>query len=75
MRFKLTLTILFLAILGASAQEKPDSAAAKQKNLQPMDKAIHYGVLPNGLTYYVRKNQSPKNRAVLFSNDEVGQRL
>ena len=37
-----------------------------------MDKAIHYGVLPNGLTYYVRKNLSPKNRAVLYLVERVG---
>ncbi|HWZ02977.1 MAG TPA: insulinase family protein [Mucilaginibacter sp.] len=72
MRFKLTLTLLLLAVLTASAQEKSDSSAATQRNLQPMDKAIHYGVLPNGLTYYVRKNQSPKNRAVLYLVERTG---
>src|SRR5580692_9612501 len=72
MKFKLILTLLFLALLSASAQEKSDSSAVEKRNLQPMDKAIHYGVLPNGLTYYVRKNLSPKNRAVLYLVERVG---
>ncbi len=71
MRFKLTLTLLFLAVL-APAQEKSDSPGVNQRDLQPMDRAIHYGRLPNGLTYYVRKNQSPKNRAVLYLVERAG---
>lgn len=31
----------------------------------PMDPAVKAGKLPNGLTYYIRKNVEPKNRAEL----------
>ncbi len=31
----------------------------------PMDKNLHYGVLPNGITYYVKHNSEPKDRAYL----------
>lgn len=31
----------------------------------PLDKDVHYGKLENGLTYYVKHNEEPKNRAYL----------
>jgi len=31
----------------------------------PINPLVRKGVLPNGLTYYIRKNQEPKNRAEL----------
>ncbi|RLD47657.1 MAG: insulinase family protein, partial [Bacteroidetes bacterium] len=31
----------------------------------PVDTAVIHGVLPNGLTYYIRHNETPKNRAEL----------
>lgn len=31
----------------------------------PLDPSLKKGVLPNGLTYYIRKNAEPKNRAEL----------
>jgi zinc protease len=32
----------------------------------PMDPAVKEGILPNGMKYYIRKNQEPKNRANLY---------
>ena len=43
-------------------------AFAQEINLSdklPMDPAVRVGKLPNGLTYYIRKNAEPKNRAEL----------
>ena len=43
-------------------------ASANQINLNasiPLDPAVKVGVLSNGLTYYIRKNTEPKNRAEL----------
>jgi len=37
-----------------------------------MDDAIHHGYLSNGLAYYVRKNQAPKKRAVLYLVERAG---
>ncbi|AQG81440.1 M16 family metallopeptidase [Spirosoma montaniterrae] len=44
------------------------SPASKAINLNapiPTDPAVKVGKLPNGLTYYIRKNAEPKNRAEL----------
>ena len=32
----------------------------------PTDPKVSKGVLPNGMTYYVRANSTPKNRADLY---------
>ena len=40
-----------------SAQQAPQMEAL------PIDPNVRYGVLDNGLTYYVRHNETPKNRA------------
>ncbi len=34
-------------------------------SLLPLDDSVHLGRLPNGLTYYVRENSEPENRAFL----------
>lgn len=38
----------------------------------PMDTAIRHGILPNGLTYYIRHNAEPKNRADFYIAQKVG---
>jgi len=38
----------------------------------PVDPAVIIGKLPNGLTYYIRKNTEPKNRAELYLVNKVG---
>jgi len=38
----------------------------------PMDPAIRYGKLANGLTYYIRHNQQPKDRAEFYIAQNVG---
>jgi zinc protease len=38
----------------------------------PMDTAIRYGKLSNGLTYYIRHNEQPKERAEFFIAQNVG---
>ncbi|MDR0843680.1 MAG: insulinase family protein [Tannerella sp.] len=38
----------------------------------PIDPKIRYGVLPNGLTYYIRHNELPKERAELYIVHNVG---
>ena len=47
------LGILFVAV----------SLAAQLDTELPLDPVITYGQLDNGLTYYIRENQEPKNRA------------
>jgi zinc protease len=36
-----------------------------QNNVLPLDKNVKMGKLPNGLTYYIRKNSKPENRVEL----------
>jgi hypothetical protein len=36
------------------------------KSAIPQDPKVSKGVLENGMTYYVRSNENPKNRAELF---------
>jgi zinc protease len=38
----------------------------------PLDPAVRTGKLPNGLTYYIRRNTEPKNRVVLYLVNKVG---
>ena len=38
----------------------------------PLDTAVHTGKLPNGFTYYIRHNEEPKNRVVLYLVNKVG---
>ncbi len=54
----------FVAII-VSAQEAP----LMNPNLDP---AVRYGVLDNGLTYYIRHNEQPKNRAEFHIAQKVG---
>jgi zinc protease len=38
----------------------------------PLDPAVHTGKLPNGLTYYIRRNTEPKNRVLLYLVNKAG---
>ena len=56
-----------------SPKEKPVAAVTQIKgNLLPVDPDVIIGKLPNGLTYYIRKNAEPKNRAELYLVNKAG---
>ena len=56
---------LVMGLTAAQAQLDP--------SLQlPADKAIRQGVLPNGLTYYIRHNEKPKGLAEFYIVHDVG---
>ena len=38
----------------------------------PLDTAVVFGKLPNGLTYYVRHNEEPRERAYFYIAQRVG---
>ncbi len=38
----------------------------------PNDETVRYGVLENGMTYYIKSNQEPKNRASFYIIQNVG---
>ncbi|MBD1393428.1 M16 family metallopeptidase [Mucilaginibacter glaciei] len=57
-----------------SLKTKPAAAAAKppSNNTLPIDRDVLIGKLPNGLTYYIRHNEQPKNRAELYLVNKAG---
>ena len=59
--------ILLLAIIFISL-----TAIAQQNPLQPADQAVRHGKLENGLTYYIRHNKLPENRADFYIAQKVG---
>ncbi len=67
-RGKLLLLLLTLAVgfTGLQAQQAPPL---------PKDPALRYGKLENGLTYYIRANQEPKERAEFYIAQNVGASL
>ena len=48
------------------------SLLAQQMQPLPMDPKIRYGKLENGLTYYIRHNEEPKQRSVFYIAQNVG---
>jgi len=48
------------------AQPAAQTAQKPETGILPTDPEVLTGKLPNGLTYYIRKNTEPKNRAVLY---------
>lgn len=61
---KLFLSMLLVATfaMGGLAQQNPC----------PMDPNIRYGVLDNGMTYYIRHNEKPAKRADFYIAQKVG---
>jgi zinc protease len=88
MNINRTLSVGALALIitagGASAQvnrrrtpspkNKPGMAdmAIRPANVLPVDAAVLIGRLPNGLTYYIRHNEQPQNRAELYLVNKAG---
>lgn len=55
------------------AKDKPVAAKTQIKGaVLPVDPNVIIGKLPNGLTYYIRKNVQPKNRAELYLVNKAG---
>jgi len=64
-----TIFVLFLFVLIAAGQTVLDTQESAQNialpDTLPMDQAIIYGKMENGLTYYIRQNHKPEKRAEL----------
>ena len=64
---------LFIAACSPKATTvKKDAIANEMSKTIPVDSNVKIGTLPNGLTYYIRKNVEPKNRAELYLANKVG---
>lgn len=61
-----------LAFAVGAVMMVPQSAVAQQMPKIPVDSAVITGVLPNGLTYYIRHNEYPKGQADFFIAQKVG---
>ncbi|MDB4921288.1 pitrilysin family protein [Mucilaginibacter sp.] len=87
LNYKISVAALALLITSGSAfaqvkrkpvpspKNKPGTLEQKHisnANVLPVDPEVIIGKLPNGLTYYVRKNTEPKNRAELYLVNKVG---
>jgi len=86
MNFNKNFSIAALALLIASGsvfaqvKKKPlthkkpatEATATAKADLLPVDADVIIGKLPNGLTYYIRQNSEPKNRAVLYLVNKAG---
>jgi zinc protease len=81
--FSVAVVAFIVASGSATAQVKrKPSPSPKQKpvplarqisgDLLPVDKQVIIGKLPNGLTYYIRHNEQPKNRAELYLVNKAG---
>lgn len=60
-------TLLLLLVAAVSVP-----AAAQQMPPLPIDPAVKIGKLDNGLTYYIRHNEEPKNQANFYIAQKVG---
>ena len=61
-KLALTLFAVMAVSLMASAQQMPT----------PMDPNVRYGKLDNGMTYYIRHNEKPAQRADFYIAQKVG---
>ena len=64
---KLLFAVVALILGATSVQAQMDASQPL-----PIDKEIRQGVLPNGLTYYVRHNEKPKGMANFYIVHDVG---
>ena len=62
-RFYIILFALVATVMGTSAQQMPNV---------PLDPAVKVGVLPNGLTYFIRHNEWPEKRCDFYIAQKVG---
>lgn len=65
----LSLACMLVMVFGVFAQQQP------QMTPLPLNPEVKYGVLPNGLTYYILHNEEPKNRANFYIAQKVGSTL
>lgn len=63
--------ILFIVVLLSSLFGTAMAQAPQMPQL-PLDPAVRKGVLPNGLTYYIRHNEWPEKRVDFYIAQKVG---
>ncbi len=66
-RFKEFISLVLLVVLYANSAAQVDPMQAL-----PNDESVRHGVLDNGLTYYIKSNQEPLERASFYMIQNVG---
>ena len=64
--------IVTIAVLICVSMQISLKAQATPDMLLPLDEEVKTGVLENGLTYYIRHNEEPKERASFYMIQNVG---
>ncbi|HEY0898427.1 MAG TPA: insulinase family protein, partial [Sphingobacteriaceae bacterium] len=70
--FALAATISCTGAMAQTNARANKKTAITTQQLIPADPEVKIGKLPNGLTYYIRKNVEPKNRAELYLVNKIG---
>src|SRR3954463_13791876 len=65
LRAALVTAVIPLLALAALAQQAAPARTFAPQDIIPFDAAVRRSTLPNGLTYYVRRNARPANRVLL----------
>jgi len=68
----LLLALLMLVPVHMQATSKKSKVTQPKSELLPLDPTVKVGKLPNGFTYYIRKNSEPKSRVTLYLANKVG---
>ena len=66
------LFLTFLAPQVAVADPPPQADSLQLTDTLPMDSTVLQGKLANGFTYYIRHNEEPKDRVVMYLATKVG---
>ena len=66
--YNITTALMLLIAIFTTMSVKAQSAA----DPLPIDPKVRYGKLDNGLTYYIRHNEQPKERADFYIAQNVG---
>ncbi len=66
-RHVILLALIFLFSINSNCQQ-----IKKGSSVLPLDPMVRTGKLPNGFTYYIRHNEEPKNRVVMYLVNKVG---
>lgn len=66
------LSFLFLTLQAAVPYPTPPIDSLRLTDTLAMDTSVLRGRLPNGFTYYIRHNEEPKDRVVMYLAAKVG---
>jgi zinc protease len=66
-RHIISLALIFLFYINGNCQQ-----VKKESTVLPLDPAVRTGKLANGFTYYIRHNEEPKNRVMLYLVNKAG---